>query len=165
MTDMTFAKQAVAALLGILLLANPACADPTETAKAAGKDASWLFILTAQKVQFDGKTLTLSGVSPSVVMFTDRPKRAAEAFPTATFLKSWDAGGKGSFQSDPPNAGLTSIVDGKLQTATVELTKPHHDGTTLTYQVRVLEGTPPALGATTSMFIDGCGCACRGRCP
>jgi hypothetical protein len=26
----------------------------------------------------DGKTLTLSGVDPSVVMFTDRPARAAE---------------------------------------------------------------------------------------
>jgi hypothetical protein len=51
--------------------------------------------------------------------------------------------------ADPPNAGLTSIVDGKLQTATVS--------TTLTFQARVLEGTPPTSGGTSSIFIDsGC---------
>jgi len=59
--------------------------------------------------------------------------------------------------ADPPNAGLTSIVDGKLQIATVELKQPHLDGTTLTFQARVVEGTPPASGGATSVFIDG-GC-------
>jgi hypothetical protein len=158
MTDMTFAKQAGAALLAIALLSSPALADPTETAKAAGKDASWLFIQTAQSAQFDGKTLTLKNVSLSVVMFTDRPKRTAEAIPIATFIKDWGTKGKNSFVADPPNAGLTSIVDGKLQTATVELKQPHLDGTTLTFQARVLEGTPPASGGTTSVFIDGGQC-------
>ncbi|MGO1077067.1 hypothetical protein [Inquilinus sp. CA228] len=147
-----------AVLLGAVLLSSPAFADPTETAAAAGKDASWLFIQTAQKVQFDGKTLTLSGVSPSVVMFTDRPARAAEAIPTATFIKDWGIKGKNSFVADPPNAGLTSIVDGKLQTATVELKQPSLDGTTLTFQARVLEGTLPASAGTTSVFIDSAQC-------
>jgi hypothetical protein len=155
---MMLMKSMAAAVLTVALLASPAFADPTETAKAAGKDASWLFIQTAQHVQFDGKTLTLSGVSPSVVMFTDRPKRAAEAIPTATFIKDWGTKGKNSFVADPPNAGLTSIVDGKLQTATVELKQPHLDGTTLTFQARVLEGTPPASGGTSSVFIDGGQC-------
>ena len=145
-----------AVLLGAVLLSSPAWADPTETANAAGKDASWLFIQTAQHVQFDGKTLTLSGVNPSVIMFTDRPKRVAEAIPTDTFIKGWGDGGTGSFVSDPPNAGLTSVVDGKLQTATVELTKPTLDGTTLTDQAKVLEGAPPASGGTTSVFVDTC---------
>jgi hypothetical protein len=155
---MMFAKHAAASLLGIALLAGPALADPVATAKAAGKEASWLFIQTAQSAQFDGKTLTLKNVSPSVVMFTDRPARATEAIPTATFLTNWDKGGTQSFQSKPPNAGLTSVVDGKLQTATVELTKPHLDGTTLTYQVRVLEGTVPTSAGASSVFIDSCPC-------
>ena len=154
---MTFAKHAGAALLGVALLAGPASAEPAETAKAAGNDASWLFIQTAQQVQFDGKTLTLTNVSPSVVMFTDRPARMAEALPTAKFLTYWDQGGTKSFQSNPPNAGLTFLVDGKLQTTTVELTKPRLDGTTLTYQARVLEGTPPPMAGASSLFIDaGC---------
>ena len=155
---MTFVKSAAAAVLGTILLSGPVLADPAETAKAVGKDARWLFIQTAQKVQFDGKTLTLSGVNPSVVMFTDRPKRAAEAIPTATFIKDWGTKGKNSFMADPPNAGLTSIVDGKLQTAIVELKQPHLDGTTLTFQARVLDGTPPASGGTSSVFIDGGQC-------
>ena len=150
-------KICTAAVLAGALLVGPAWADPTETAKAAGKDASWLFIQTAQSSTFDGKTLTLSGVSPSVIMFTDRPKRAAEAIPTASFLADWGKGGATSFVSDPPNAGLTSLVDGKLQTATVELTQPRLDGTTLTYQARVLEGTLPPTVGTSSLFIDaGC---------
>ena len=154
---MTLSKCAVVALLGTALLAGPALADPTDTARAAGKDASWLFIQTAQQVQFDGKTLTLRNVNPSVVMFTDRPARMAEAVPTTTFLTYWDKGGTKSFQSNPPNAGLTTIVDGKLQTTTVELTKPHLDGTTLIYQARVLEGKLPQTGGTSSLFIDaGC---------
>jgi hypothetical protein len=154
---MTFVKFAAAALLGGALLAGPALADPATTAKAAGKEASWLFIQTAESAQFDGKTLTLKNVSPSVVMFTDRPARAAEAIPTATFLTSWNDG-KGSFKSDPPNAGLTMLVDGKLQTATVELKQPRLEGTTLTYQVRVLKGTLPPTAGTSSLFIDGGHC-------
>ena len=153
---MPLSKYAVVALLGTALLAGPALADPADTAKAAGKDASWLVIQTAQEVQFDGKTLTLKNINPSVVMFTDRPARMAEAIPTATFLTSWNKGGANSFQSKPPNAALTSIVDGKLQTATVELSEPRLDGTTLTFKVRVIEGSVPPAGKTTSLFIDSC---------
>ena len=151
---MTLAKYAVVALLGTALLAGPALADPAETAKAAGKDASWLVIQTAPQMQFDGKTLTLKNINPSVVMFTDRPARMAEALPTAAFVAGWDKGGTKSLKADPPNAALTSIVDGKLQTATVELSEPRLDGTTLTFKVRVIEGAVPAVGKATSLFID-----------
>ena len=161
---MTFARFTGAAFLGVALLAGPALADPTETAKAAGKGASWLFIQTAESAKFDGTTLTLTNVNPSVVMFTDRPARMAESVPTTKFLADWGQGGANSFQSDPPNAGLTSLVDGELQTATVELTKPHLDGATLTYEARVLEGTPPPTAGPSSLFIDA-GCSpVGGRC-
>ena len=159
---MPLSKYAVVALLGTALLAGPALADPAETAKAAGKDASWLVIQTAPEVQFDGTTLTLKNINPSVVMFTDRPARMAEAIPTATFLTSWNKGGANSFQSKPPNAALTSIVDGKLQTATVELSEPRLDGTTLTFKARVIEGTVPAAGKATSLFIDSVCLTCIG---
>ena len=119
-------------------------------------------IQTAPQMQFDGKTLTLKNINPSVVMFTDRPERMAEALPTAKFLTYWDQGGTKSFQSNPPNAGMTFLVDGKLQTATVELTEPRLDGTTLTFKVRVIEGTVPAAGKTTSLFIDDVCLTCSG---
>jgi len=160
---MMFVKYTAAALLSTALLTGSALADPAETAKAAGKDASWLFIQTAPKIKFDGKTLTLQNVNPSVVMFSDRPARVAEAIPTAAFVKNWDKGAKKSFKSDPPNAGLTSVVDGKLQTATVELKQPHLEGTTLTYQARVIEGKLPQTGGVSSLFIDA-GCNNYGSC-
>lgn len=82
------AKVLSAAVLGAALLSSTVLADPTETARAAGKDATWLFIQPAEKLQFDGTPLTLSGVSPSTIMFTDRPARVAEGIPTATLLKN-----------------------------------------------------------------------------
>jgi hypothetical protein len=57
----------------------------------------------------------------------------------------------------PGDAGLDGgllVGNGKLQTATVELTKPQLEGTVLTHQAKVLEDTPPASGGTTSVFID-----------
>ena len=153
---MSFTKFSGVALLGVVLFPGPALAEPAETSKAAGKDANWLVIQTASELQFDGKTITLTNVDPSVVMFTDRPARMAEAIPTATFVASWDKVGAKSFQSDPPNAALTSIVEGKLQSATVELSDPRLDGTTLTFKVRVIEGAVPAEGKTASLFIDSC---------
>ena len=151
---MTLSKYASAALLGAVLFAGCALAEPADTAKATGKDASWLFVQTAQGAKFDGKTLTLIGINPLVVMFTDRPVRMAETIAITNFIKDWGNGGKNSFVADPPNAVLTSVVDGKLQTATVELTLPHLEGTTLIYQARVLQGNPPVAGGATSVFID-----------
>jgi len=77
---MTFAKQAGAALLAIALLSSPALADPTET--RSGRQGCELAVHPDRaEGHVRRKTLTLSGVKPSVVMFTDRPARAAEAIP------------------------------------------------------------------------------------
>ena len=151
---MIVAKYSGVAVLVAILLAEPALSEQADTVQAAGKDANWLVIQTAQSAKFDGTTLTLSGVNPSSIIFTDRPARAAESMQTSTFVASWDKGGAKSFKSDPPNAALTSIVDGKLQTATVELSEPRLDGTTLTFKIRVIEGAVPPAGGTTSLFID-----------
>ena len=159
---MTFVKMIGAALCGTILVTAPTFADPVETASAAGKDASWLIIQTASEVRFDGKILTLKNVDPSVVMFTNRPARMAEAIPTATFVASWDKCGAKSFKSDPPNAALTSIVDGKLQTATLELSEPRLDGPDLTFEVRLIGGTVSTVGKTVSLFIDKVCWTCTG---
>ena len=58
------------------------------------------------------------------------------------------------YLSVPPNAALSVVVDGKENTSVVELTNPRLDGTSLTYDVRLLEGTPPAAGSNSALFID-----------
>jgi hypothetical protein len=141
-----FVTAASVLLLGLAVSKASALADPLA-------DASWLFIQTAPAGEFDGTTLTLSDINPSITMFTDRPARAARMIGVAEFVEGWSKGGE-SFRSDPPNAGVTGIVDGKLQTATVELTEPAVSGTSLSYKVKLLEGELPKSFSAVSVFID-----------
>jgi hypothetical protein len=140
------------------VFASSAYAEPAGTIAAHGSDATWLFIQTADGMTFDGTSLKLSGVSPSMVMFADRPHRNAEAVPLQAFVDAWAKGGDEGFRADPPNAGVTTLVDGKFQVATVELSDPKLDGSTLTFGAKPLEGTVPNTGGQTSLFIDG-GCS------
>jgi hypothetical protein len=76
---MTFVKSMAAAGLWRHPSVQPHPADPVETAKAAGKGASWLFIQTAQRVQFDAKTPDPERRQPIRGDAHRRPKRVAEA--------------------------------------------------------------------------------------
>lgn len=145
--------------LAFIPLSNLVHADPRATVKAAHRGkTNWLFIQTSQGATFDGKTLTLTNINPAIVMFSDRPTRAAESVPVNDFLNAWDSKKSGGFETDPPNAGITFITNGNLNTASVELKRPKLTDTTLTYQVRVLKGKLPANLGTISLFIDG-GCS------
>lgn len=101
----------------------------------------------------DGK-LTLTGVAANTIVFADRPVRAAGHVMTAQFVMQWDEG-KDSFAADPPNATV-SVLDaapGVVSDAVVELTKPVLDGSTLTFDVTVLEGALSGSGPA-AVFID-----------
>jgi hypothetical protein len=149
-----FLKPAAAGLLALSLLAAPAFAGPKRDAvDAAGESAEWLFIQTAGAAAFDGTKLTLQSFDPVVVMFSDRPSRVAATIPADYLLTMW-AEGSDSFESLPPNAGITLMADGKLVTATAELSNPQIDGETFSYDVKVIEGELPASAVTVSIFID-----------
>ncbi len=129
-----------------------AVAQPTPEAP---KEADFLFVQSAKGMTFNKTTnkLTLTGVSPVTVFFTDRPERIAGNMKTAAFIPFWSEG-RDSFKSNPPNADV-SIVEGKsLKQIVVVLEDPVLRGGNLTYTVRVLEGTMPAKGADVSVFID-----------
>ena len=101
----------------------------------------------------DGK-LVLTGISPNSIVFADRPIRSAGHVMTAQFLQQWDEG-KDSFFTDPPNATV-SVLGGEgsdVSDAVVVLTKPVLDGTTLTFEVTVLEGALAGSGPA-AVFID-----------
>jgi hypothetical protein len=139
------------------VIAGAAAAMPlvAQVAQAAAKKADFLFVQTAKEMNFDKSTnqLTLEGVSPITVMFTDRPERIASQMKTQKFVPFWSKG-KDSFLSDPPNADV-SILDGdKLKQVVVTLIDPKIDGDTLIYTVKVLEGDMPAKGGDVSLFID-----------
>ena len=73
--------------------------------------------------------------------------------PTANILPMWDEG-KNSFTADPPNATLSVLKEGKESEVVMELRNPRLTGQDLTYDVKLLEGTPPAQGGPCSLFID-----------
>ncbi len=134
--------------MAILASVTPVYAEPNPTTPEL------LFVQSASGVVFEGKTLTLKGVSPAVVFFSDRPQRLAGHVDLSGFLKAWDEG-KDSFADDPPNAALSIVGDGQVSNLVVEISNPQLQGDQLTYDVQILQGKPPATGGTTSLFIDG----------
>lgn len=121
--------------------------------EAAVKQADFLFVQNARDIHYADGKLTLKGVSPTTIMFSDRPERIAGHMATARFVPFWSKG-KDSFLSDPPNATLSVIHEDKVNDVVVELRDPVLKGDELSYNVRVLEGEMPAKGGAASLFID-----------
>jgi len=133
-----------------------ASAGPLRTALAQAKEADFLFVQNAESMTFDkvkGK-LTMKGISPVTIFFTDRPERIAGNMPTRVFVPFWSEG-KDSFAKDNPNANLSILEKDKaVADIVVTLANPVLKGKDLTYDVKILEGTMPAKGGPVSLFID-----------
>ena len=65
----------------------------------------------AQGSQSADGVLTLTGISPSTLYFSDRPQRVVGHTTTAEFVEGWPDGDN-SFASDPPNAVLSFVDPG-----------------------------------------------------
>jgi len=119
------------------------------------KQADFLFVQSSKGMTFDKATnkLTLTGVSPMTLFFTDRPERIAGNMKTTAFIPFWSEG-KDNFKSDPPNADVSILEGNALRQTVAVLEDPVLDGDNLTYTVKVLQGEFPAKGADVSVFID-----------
>lgn len=153
------------ALPGIII-ADPfvACAaSPTQASNAplitwtaSGKQSTKvdvLFVQNAKNMTFTNGKLVLRGVNPVTVCFTDRPARMAGHMQTSRFVPLWSHG-KDSFLKDNPNATLSVFRGDNVSDLVVELSNPQLSGNDLTYDARILEGTPPANGGACALFID-----------
>ncbi len=87
------------------------------------------------------------------VLFTDRPARMAGHMQTSRLVPLWSQG-KDSFLKDNPNATLSVFRGDNVSDLVVELSNPQLSGNDLTYDARILEGTPPANGGACALFID-----------
>jgi len=147
---------AAAALLGPLSLAMRT-AQATEGQEKKGQEAhqmaDFLFVQNAKGIAYADGKLTLKGVSPATVMFSDRPERIAGHMATARFVPFWGEG-KDSFLKDPPNATLSFLEGQSMEDAVVELRDPVLEGENLSYRVKILEGKIPAGAGPASLFID-----------
>lgn len=127
--------------------------EPGAPAAAAEETVQMLFVQSAEGVEFSEGKMTMKGVSPATVFFSDRPERIAGHMTTAEFIPFWGEG-TDSFSKDPPNATLSIFGEGEPTNLVVEISKPVLNGHELTYDIRVLKGTPPAGGAECTLFID-----------
>jgi hypothetical protein len=114
-----------------------------------------MFVQTAQGIESSDGTLTLRGITPSTLYFSDRPRRVVGHMKTTDFVELWDAG-ENSFQADPPNAVLSFLEPGGEvpDDAVVVITEPQLSGGELSYSIDVLEGTVPARTGPVTLFID-----------
>jgi hypothetical protein len=114
-----------------------------------------LAVLNAAGAKLDNGKLVLTGVSPNTIVFADRPVRAAGHEVTKQFIMQWDEG-KDSFAKDPPNATVSVLGanPGEVADAVVVLKSPKLDGSTLTFDVSVLEGNLAGAAGPVALFID-----------
>jgi hypothetical protein len=135
---------------------------PTTTAPSAPKSSKSsvkvdvvpsLFVMNAHGASLQGQTLTLAGVSPTSIVFADRPVRAAGHLPTEALLEEWTTG---DFAKDAPNATVSVLSkDGaSAHDVVVELKSPRLEGDRLTFDVRVLEGDLAGADGPASVFVD-----------
>ena len=115
-----------------------------------------MFVQTADGIDSDGQTLTLRGITPSTLYFSDRPQRVVGHMSTADFVDLW-AIGDNSFETDPPNAVLAFLEPDAdaPDDAVVVLKEPNLAGAdALSYSIEVLEGTVPTQAGPVTLFID-----------
>src|SRR5580698_5602069 len=108
---------AVSVLVGVEVAHIGLAADP---AVDKDKKVPMLFVQTAKGATLVNDKLTLKGVSPMTVYFSDRPTRVAGHIATSEMVPLWSEG-KDSFLKDPPNATLSTFTaDGRVANVVVE---------------------------------------------
>lgn len=139
--------------------------------QSSGRDASWLFSHTADGGSLtdngDGTyTLTLTGIDPHLMAFTDRPNRDAVVVDAAGLVGMWEA----FFADSDPNAVLVEHApDDTADSVVMTLSDPSLDDQRLTFTaIPLVEEVPPSLArlagsvhsvlptefSSASLFID-----------
>ena len=127
------------------LLALAALAPAAGAANSQSGAGSLLYVQqmeggSLRHLDSGGFALRLTGVSPRLSTFTDRPRRRAGSQGLRKFLSGW---GKAGFAADPPNAAL--VLDRAARSrdvAMLTLSHPRYNRRhqTLTYRVKPLHG-------------------------
>lgn len=117
-----------------------------------------MFVQTARGVRIDDGAMTLLGLTPHTIYFSDRPERIVGHLTTHRFLDWW-SDGDDSFAVDPPNAVLAWGEPGTdaPEEAVVVISDPVITEDGLRYRIDTLQGTPPAQAGPCVLFIDPLG--------
>ena len=149
---------AIAIAVACLLLGGCGTQPTQEQAQAQPQEEAesvpeFMFVQSAHGTTFSDGTLTLQGINPMTVFFSDRPDRIAGHGLTTEFVVKWGEGDD-SFASDPPNASLSMVVGEEMVDVVAELKNPRLEGSDLLYDVEILDGDMPASAGGATLFID-----------
>lgn len=144
-----------------LAVAAAFCASLLSVLPAAAEEevCEAMYVHTASDASMTGTTLTMSGVSPSVIFFCDRPVRFAGHLTIQGFLEEVSHAEE-SFAEVPPNAVVSIIVEGgHPQDVVFEIAaRPEVNGDTFVYNdIRILEGDVVEGNGPATIFIDRVG--------
>jgi len=115
---------------------------------------NYLFVINFDTGTFDNGKLRLNGNGTSnVIYFTDRPERESGHMSVKKFRSIWTKG-INSFNSDPPNAILSVISEGKDKNSVMIISNPKIIQNSIEFDVKKIEGEPPATFNTGGLFID-----------
>ncbi len=111
--------------LGVSTLATPLLVrrGNAQTEDENKHEVEYLFVQFASEANLANGVLTLEGINPSTLYFSDRPDRIVGHVTTKKFIDHW-AKGKDNFEADPPNATLTILAQGRPEEVVVELKNP-----------------------------------------
>jgi hypothetical protein len=117
-----------------------------------------MFVQTASGVRTDHGAMTLLGLTPQTIYFSDRPERIVGHLTTDRFLQWWSEGDD-SFAVDPPNAVLAWGEPGTdaPEEAVVVISDPARTEDGLRYRIQTIQGTVPAQAGPCVLFIDPLG--------
>ena len=112
-----------------------------------------LFVQSARAMTYKDGYLTMYGLAPTTLMFSDRPERVTGHLPSEEFLDAWNKGDN-NFGENPPNAVLSIFTEEEVHDVVVVLQEPDLEGDELRYSVGILDGEMPASGGPNALFID-----------
>ncbi len=116
-------------------------------------EVEFLLVQNAERMSLKSNKLTLRGIAPDILYFSDRPDRIVGRVTTREYVDHW-AVGNNNFAGDPPNAVLSIQHHPEPQDIVVVLRDPRLEGADLIYKVEVLDGSKEAKGKATALFID-----------
>ena len=130
----------------------------SEHTEAEVENIEAMFVQSANGLTSSNGSVTLHGLSRSTLFFADRPERVVGHLHSRKFVDQWGEG-ENSFAEDSPNAVVSFLDEGDAvpEEVTIELSDPYLTEDTLTYNVKVLDGTLPAKAGPCSLFIDPIG--------
>jgi len=156
--------------IGVTSLAVPllaSCGRDEESAQQAEMEpepsaedglVELLFVQEADGARYHDGQLTLTGLAPRTLYFSDRPDDIA-GYMTYQEYVDMVYEGPDNFEDDPPNATLM-VVDGDgLAAVVLELSaKPRMEDNDMVFSsVKLIQGEPPAESRKAVLFIDTIG--------